>query len=513
MRGNFLSWAYEKLGSRYPTVFVAVELQAGLLVTAGTVLLLSLYYEGSLEDYLLILAVALLLTAIALLQGFLRIRPRLRPISGWIAGRTDARSTAEAWSAAIGVPLDVVRLELLFPILAVIIPGAVTAIAVLGLSWTSFFPLAAAALVAVGYGAILHYLTLEAGMRPVLVDINRSVAPRTGVRPSSLSLRVKLLAALPMINVITGLVVAAITGDSNEAASLGVAVLVAIGVATTISLELTLLLSRSILIPLVDLRRATEAVRKGDLNAEVPVTTGDELGELAASFNHMLSGLRDRERIREAFGTYLDEEVAEYILSEGFSEEGFEAEVSILFCDVRDFTSYAAGAEAKDMVGRLNSLFEVVVPVIGAQGGHVDKFEGDGLMAVFGAPEPYRDHAARAVRAGLEIDRRVNQLGEGGPFELGVGINTGRVVAGSVGGGGRLNFSVIGDAVNVASRVESATRSTGDAVLMTEATRAKLGTGFDVQPRGEHELKGMDRPVLLFAPVAPRLSGAERVSA
>jgi adenylate cyclase len=513
MPGNFLSWAYEKLGSRYPTFFVAVELQAGLLVTAGTVLLLSLYYDGSLEQYALILAVALVLTAIALLQGFLRLRPSLRPVSAWIAGRRDPRSTAQAWSAAIGVPLDIVRLELLFPILAVIVPGTATAIVVLDLAWTAFFPLAAAALVAVGYGAILHYLTIEAGMRPVLVDINRSVGPRTGVRTSTLSLRVKLLAALPMINVITGLLVAAITGDSGGAERLGIAVLVAIGVATTISLELTLLLSRSILSPLIDLRRATEAVRKGDFNAEVPVTTGDELGELAASFNHMLSGLRERERIREAFGVYLDKEVADYILSEGFSEQGFEAEVSIVFCDVRDFTSFAAGAEAEDVVARLNSLFEVVVPVIGAQGGHVDKFEGDGLMAVFGAPQTYRDHAERAVRAAVEIDRRVNQRGEGGPFELGIGINTGRVVAGSIGGGGRLNFSVIGDAVNIAARVESATRSTGDAVLMTAATRAKLGSGFEAEPRGEHELKGLDRSVVLYAPVAPRLTGAEPVSA
>ena len=119
--------------------------------------------------------------------------------------------------------------------------------------------------------------------------------------------------------------------------------------------------------------------------------------------------------------------------------------------------------------------------MIAADGGHVDKFEGDGLMAVFGAPEPFPDHADRAVRAAIEIDRRVNREGEGGRFELGVGVNTGRVVAGSIGGAGRLNFSVIGDAVNVAARVEAATRELGDDVLLTEATHERLRDDFELE--------------------------------
>ncbi len=343
-------------------------------------------------------------------------------------------------------------------------------------------------------------------MRPVLVEINRAVAPRLETARTALPLRIRLLAALPMINIITGLVVAALTGDRGE--SLGVAVLVAIGVATTLSLELTVLLSRSILSPLRDLQLATERVAAGDYSAAVPVTTADEIGELASSFNQMVTGLRERERLREAFGTYLDREVAEYILSEGFDEHGVEAEVTIMFCDVRDFTSFAAGAEAREVVARLNALFEVVVPLIGAEGGHVDKFEGDGLMAVFGAPEPYPDHAERAVRAALEIDARVNVAGEGGGFRLGVGLNTGRVIAGSVGGGGRLNFSVIGDAVNVASRVQAETRNTGAAVLMAAATAAELGPGFVVSSHGMHELKGLDRPVELLAPQSAPVSPA-----
>ena len=184
----------------------------------------------------------------------------------------------------------------------------------------------------------------------------------------------------------------------------------------------------------------------------------------------MVEGLAERERLREVFGTYLDKSIAEYILSEGFAEEGEELEVSVLVCDVRDFTSFAARSSAKEVVSRLNELFEIVVPIVGRHGGHVDKFLGDGLLGVFGAPEPYPDHADRAVLAACEMASKVNSRDDLG-LKIGVGVNTGLVVAGSIGGGGRLNFSVIGDAVNVAARVEAATREVGEDVLITARTR------------------------------------------
>jgi adenylate cyclase len=498
-----LEWLYGKLGRRYPKVFVTLELQAGLFVTAGTVVLLCMYYDAAMSEFWQLLAIAMLLTAGALIWGLHSIYPRLTPISDWIGGERGARATERAWAAAVGLPLSLIR-DMLIPILVVVIPSCIAGVVIIGLSWFSFFPLVIAGLASIGYAAILHYLTIEVSMRPILIELNRSASPRIDTEMSALPLRVKLLTALPMINVITGLVVAAIAG----AGSLGISVVAAIGVATTISLELTLLLSRSILGPLADLRRATDKLARGDLDATVPVTTADEIGELAASFNQMVEGLRERERIRQAFGTYLDHEVADLILSEGFSERGEEVEVSILFCDVKNFSGFAANAEASEVVARLNALFEVVVPVVAAEGGHVDKFEGDGLMAVFGAPHVFADHADRALCAAIEIDRRVNREGEGGGFKLGIGLNTGLVVAGSIGGGGRLNFSVIGDAVNVAARVEAATRETGDDVLLTEATKERLSESFELDARGARELKGIKRPVRLFAPASERSSGS-----
>ena len=505
---------YRRLGRLYPLVFLTVELQSAFVITAATLGLFSFYYDASFTDYIEILAVAMVLTAIAVGITIVRTLPLMRPISEWIGGSRDEQQTLEAWSAAVGLPLGLIRRDVAIPIIVTIIPTCVWAVVATDLSWVAFVPLFVGSLVALGYSAILHYLILEAGMRPVLIDINQSVPmPRLSAAASAIPLRVRMMAALPLINLITGLVVAAFTsGGGGGGAALGLDVLVAVAVATTISLELTVLFSKSILRPIADLRRATKVVAEGRYDVSVPVTTGDELGELAASFNQMVEGLAERERLREAFGTYLDKSVAEYILSEGFSEEGVELEVSVLFCDVRDFTGFARQAEAKEVVARLNELFEIVVPIVTRHGGHVDKFVGDGLLAVFGAPESYPDHADRAVRAACEIATRVNS-DEGPGLRIGVGVNTGRVIAGSIGGAGRLNFSVIGDPVNVAARVEAATRELDEDVLITEATRRELGSAIEAEPRGEHELKGIAEPVALYVPriaePAPAPAGEE----
>ena len=495
-----LTRLYRRLGRRYPYVFLTVEMQSAFVITAATLGLFSFYYNGSAAEYLKIIAVALALTAVAVVITLLRTYPLMRPIAEWIDGKRDPEGTRSAWTAAVCLPLSLIRRDVAVPIGVTIVPVCAWAVYVLGLSWPAFLPLFAGSLVALGYSAILHYLVLESGMRPVLVEVNEGgEVPRLSADVSAIPLRVRMMAALPLINLITGLVVAALTSPGGGGAALGADVLIAVAVATTVSLELTVLFAKSILRPIADLRRATEAVREGRYDVSVPVTTGDELGELAAAFNETVAGLAERERLREAFGTYLDKAVAEYILSEGFEAGGVELEVSVLFCDVRDFTSFAARADAKEVVACLNELFEAVVPIISRHGGHVDKFVGDGLLAVFGAPEPYPDHADRAVGAACELAGKVNA--EGGPrLDVGVGVNTGRVVAGSIGGAGRLNFSVIGDPVNVAARVEKATRDVGEDVLITAETMRELGSRIEVTDCGRRELRGVPEPVPLYAP-------------
>ena len=505
-----LTWFYRRLGGRYPLLFLLVELQSSLFITAGTLALFSVYFEADGEEYWIVLAAALALTEIAIITTVLRARGQLRPITDWIGGRRDPDQSAKAWAAAVSLPLGLIKRDLPLPVTMTVLPACILLILILDLSWLAIFPLLAGAAVALGYSAMLHYLAVEAGMRPVLVDINSQVSPRTSADFSALPLRARLIIALPLVNVITGLVVAALTADADTGgADLGVDVMIALAVATTISLELTVMLSKSILRPINDLSKAVDALARGDYEASVPVTTGDEIGDLAASFNQMVEGLRERERIREAFGTYLDKEVAEYILSEGFTEEGVEVEVTVLFCDVRNFTEFASHATPQEVVAALNGLFEAIVPLIAGHGGHVDKFEGDGLLAVFGAPEPFPDHADRAARAACEIAGTVNERAEAGELRVGVGVNTGRVIAGSIGGAGRLNFSVIGGAVNVAARVEAHTRETGDDILVTAETWRRLSHHFEAESRGKVELRGIDEPLNLYAPKLAEQAKAE----
>jgi len=293
------------------------------------------------------------------------------------------------------------------------------------------------------------------------------------------------------------------------------AVLFLAAVAVVGGLALMLTTARSVGDPLTAVRAALARVERGDLDARVPVDDGSEIGLVEAGFNTMVAGLRDRERLREAFGTYVDPELTERVLREGTDLAGEEVEVSVLFMDVRGFTTYAESASAQDVVATLNDLYGDVVPVIAAHGGHANKFIGDGLLAVFGAPRRMTNHAGCAVAAALEIARVVAQR-HGARLRVGIGVNSGPVVAGTIGGGGRLEFTVIGDVVNTAARVEATTRATGDDVLITEATLALLGEEPGAwEERPAVTLKGKTRPVRLYAPagVSAVAGGAARASA
>jgi adenylate cyclase len=496
-----LTWLYRKLGPRYPSVFITVELQTAFLVATGAVALFSFYYSVSSHDFLKILGVTLGLTALGIGFVLMRVLRRLRPLQEWLRGARSSEETVRAWHAAVDQPIEMVRRDFWVPLVVTVIT-VIASLAILELSWLSFFPIVLAALLTTAYAGTLHYLALELAMRPILFDINSALDVPVRIDRPQVPLRIKLLGSLPLINVITGMVVAALTSDGGGTDALTVAVLIALFVSFTISFELTVLLTRSILRPIEDLEAATERIRQGRFDEHVPVTTSDEFGELSSAFNQMVDGLAERERLREAFGTYLDEEVARHLISEDFEPGGEEVEVSLVFVDVRDFTTAATESSAAEVVARLNELFECIVPIVAGHRGHIDQFIGDAVLAVFGAPERVPQHADRAVQCSVELARTINSRRPGG-FEVGVGVNTGQVVAGSIGGAGRLSFSVIGDAVNLAARIQDATRETGDAVLITGETRVQLSETIEVESRGEREIRGYDRLVELYAPLIP----------
>jgi adenylate cyclase len=252
--------------------------------------------------------------------------------------------------------------------------------------------------------------------------------------------------------------------------------------------------------------REIEVVRKNGSTVEVSLTASPikDLSGETTGISLIARDVTDRRKaqryLEQAFGTYMDPEVADHILSEGPSMDAKEAEVTMMFVDIRDFTTFAEQYEPREVLSTLNTLFELAVPVITSRGGHVDKFVGDGLLATFGVPEHLPDHADRALEAALELERLAKELFQG-DLEIGIGIDSGNVIAGNVGGGGRLDFTVIGDAVNMASRVEAATRDTGDIILISERTKASLcRTVPSLIVRRTVRIKGKRAPVALYAP-------------
>ena len=346
----------------------------------------------------------------------------------------------------------------------------------------------------------ITYLLSERVLRGATAAVMAARAPRRPVVPGVAARSViawALGTGIPLLGMIL-VAIYTVGGEDIDRRELAFTVLALGGIGLVIGLLAVILAARAAADPITSVRDALAEVEGGDLEVEVPVYDASELGLLQAGFNRMVEGLRERERIREAFGTYVDRDVAEHILSEGTSMEGEEVVVTMMFLDVRDFTGFAESAPAREVVATLNRLFGLVVPIVREQGGHIDKFVGDGLLAVFGAPRRADDHAERALAAARKAAAAVRRE-FGDQLRVGIGLNSGPVVAGSIGGSGRLDFSVIGDAVNVAARVEAATRTTGDSVLLSEETRRLLSDSDSLQRREGVELKGKADPVTLYA--------------
>ena len=264
--------------------------------------------------------------------------------------------------------------------------------------------------------------------------------------------------------------------------------------------------------PIRDLAAGAERVAAGDYGRRLPVVQDDDLGALAASFNRMQSGLAERQRLQGAFGSYVDPALAARLLEQGDDVfTGERREVTVMFVDIRDFTPFAEANSAEDTVARLNALFDIVVPAVVDAGGHVNKFLGDGALAVFGAPNDLAGHADAAFTAAMLIQRLVEDR-FAGALRIGIGINTGLVIAGTIGGGGKLEFTLIGDTVNVAARVEQLTeddrrrhspdppvgRRTGHPTRRTRRSGIPCGEGQVGRGAGlrfEHETRHGLRPV------------------
>ena len=266
-----------------------------------------------------------------------------------------------------------------------------------------------------------------------------------------------------------------------------------------------ILIGRSIAEPVDQLIAAAHAVTEGDLNVEVPLRRADEFGALIGQFNRMVTGLREKEQMRRMFGAHVGRRVAEQILKRDPGVGGIEQEVTVMFADIRAFTARASHLDPQTAVGILNEFLEAMVEVVeGQHGGMINQFMGDGFMTLFGVGADTTDHADQALATAQSMLRRLETLNTDlakrghPPLAIGIGINTGRAIVGSVGSSERMEFTGIGTTVNIASRIEGLNKTLGTTLLLSQATRAELRTPIALTALPPQMVKGFDEPIAVF---------------
>lgn len=275
--------------------------------------------------------------------------------------------------------------------------------------------------------------------------------------------------------------------------------------ALVLGVLLTVLLSRELTRPLVALNRVAEQMANGNLEARVQIASRDELGRLAEAFNQMAAGLQEREWLRDMFGRFVSHEVADAIRDGRVRLEGEYRVVSVLFCDIRDFTDFSERHTPQEVVTMLNDFLPVVVQAAQKHGGVVNKFGGDSTLIIYGAPRNVEESAYRAIltaieiRAGLKkLNEHLAQKGEP-PLRVGIGINTGMALAGAVGPRERQEYTVIGNTVNLAARIDGLNKQYPEHdILISGGTVKSLGVRkdeFKIQSLGEIPIRGQHNPV------------------
>ncbi len=267
----------------------------------------------------------------------------------------------------------------------------------------------------------------------------------------------------------------------------------------------TILIVRKMTRALLVLAKAAEEVRLGNLNVSVASNSRDEIGALARSFNAMVLGLKEREFIRSTFGKYVSPQVAEAALKGKLKLGGENIQVTVLMTDIRNFTATSEKMPPEKVVEFLNAFLTRMVRVISAHGGVVDKFIGDAILAVFGAPNPLADHPQKAVEAALAMRAELAKMNAesaargGGALKTGTSIHTGEAVAGNVGSPDRMSYTVIGDTVNLVARLEELNKKFGtDIILSSETVRRVSPRGFGFRSLGTIDIRGRKDPAEIY---------------
>lgn len=406
----------------------------------------------------------------------------------WVA--TGRQPSAEEARRALRMPLDLA-----------VLTGLLWAIAALGLATLTGFLSSWELAWHVGVSVTLGGLTTVGVTYLIVVRITRPlVAMALQAHPPSVSRSIgvlpRLLLTWAMAVAVPLLGVLSMLQHGSQTKRSGIAILVA--VALVVGALSTALLGRTLGEPLREMRRAVERVGAGDLSTPVVVDDAGEIGLLQSGFNEMLAGLQERDRISDLFGRHVGPAVAREALRTGITLGGERREVVALFVDITGSTALARSVSAEELVALLNRFFTVVVDAVEAHGGLVNKFEGDAALCVFGAPVALDDAATAALAAARRIRDAVLASGE---LDVGIGVSAGEVVAGQIGARSRLEYTVVGDAVNEAARLTELAKTAPGRVLASASavSAASVEEQAKWHEYGAPVLRGRDEPTVVFA--------------
>lgn len=358
------------------------------------------------------------------------------------------------------------------------------------------------------------FLSFEAISRPLLP----LVFPEGGLTATKgvlrVTLRWRLLVSFFLVGVgpmvLAGLIfyhkaASLAQGHGDNLASIVYVILFIVLTSVGLAFVLSRLVSSSVVGPVGQMQKATARVKEGDLSGEIPVTSNDELGALGESFNLMVEGLRERRLLKETFGKYVSREIRDEIMAGRIALDGESKEVTLLFSDLRDFTPLVEATPPKTVVKIINDYFQEMSQAVQNQSGLVLQFVGDEIESVFGAPLALENHASRAVAAALEMRARLEALNQRleaqghKPLRHGIGIHTGTVLAGNIGSSDRLSYALVGDTVNLASRIQELNKQFGSDILISQATKRALRQAPDLREMPPAEVKGKSQPVQVYA--------------
>ncbi|UXR65136.1 HAMP domain-containing protein [Bdellovibrio bacteriovorus] len=278
------------------------------------------------------------------------------------------------------------------------------------------------------------------------------------------------------------------------------------GSAISMAIFFIFLFSMTLTSPIEKLAEMINLVSKGNFNvkARAAVRSHDEVGDLAEAFDHMTEGLKERDKVKSLFSKFHGSSVAEDLINKDIGVGGQTKEVVVFFSDIRGFTAFSEKRSPEEVVEMLNEYFGVMVKIINSHGGVVDKFIGDAIMAVWGAPKSSDRDAHQAVRACLEMRRALQDLNERRiarsqpPINIGMGLHAGKAISGTIGSDERMEYTVIGNTVNTASRIEASTKAFGADLLISDTVIEKIGEDFKTELAGAAEVKGRSEALKMF---------------